>query len=180
MKKILAIAVVVLLSLSSLADLVEDNKSNLEEKSNLEGEGSKPLPQATKRQSVQPLTKDGPVKLSQKSCPSEFFVRFEDKDIGDFCISKDLQDEEKYVVANERCRANGEINGRRFQICSKEQLVSACNKKENFVRTPAKTLTLMFGYEKGSLYIGGADCKVEAFGNGGEDLSHKFRCCVQL
>ncbi len=161
MKTMLALALVGFLSITSLAQedgLVDHNQ----------------LP--SKPKIVPPLVKDDTTgEFSQKSCPSGS-VKIEDNDTGDFCISKDLEDKKGYDDAVNHCQTKVFPENRKFNLCSKGQLVSACSKKENFVRNPARTSMYMLGRGYYS-WMGGAGCDVKD-----SDLIMKsqFRCCIQL
>ena len=159
MKTMLALALVGLLSITSLA----------EEKKFEEQEGS----------SIKPLTKDEPDELSQKSCPSGF-KRIEDKDTGNFCIS-DLENYRSFDDANSHCQSLKGLNRTQGELCSNLQLVSACSKKENFVRSPAKVLmhTLDLG-SKFFLIMGGAGCDKEQISSRGRGPLPRYRCCIQF
>jgi hypothetical protein len=169
MKTMLALALVGLLSITSLA----------EEKKFEEQEGSEPLPQATKRPSVQPLTKDEPDELSQKSCPSGF-KRIEDKDTGNFCISEGLLSNYSYANAIQTCNRMEKYS--KGDLCSNSQLVSACSKKENFVRNIDKIGMWTFGKRREFLLeIGGTGCETKQISIDPLDMNiQRYRCCIKL
>ena len=158
MKRFFSLALVGLLSISSLAEAKQDTQASAKSKTVQRGPSSAEL-----------------------NCPTDFVKITGSKNVSDFCISQKVEDKSTWNVAKSNCEGKefSEVNGGKASLCIRDEWILACNKN---------LPNLGFGSEKewvANLYFddgknpSGSGCESFLSHFGGFGASYGSRCCFR-